>query len=314
MHASFPPLQRSRAAARGRPRFAAMAVLVSLASCVDASGSVTGGNEAGSPLDATSAPDAGPAPAPLPAKAAGKQFDTGFTAGCPELMVRAGDFCIDRFEAFVVELRDGREIPHPHSLPPKGKMLRAKVAYNEFPQSSITMPDAEQACFNAGKRLCTLAEWVKACSGTGSFKYPYGNVETARKCNTRKAYILSELHGSNPRGWGDAMKDPMLNYVPGFLSRSGLYPECVSTYGAYDMVGNLHEWVSTLVDEQTAARPVIGKRDPRWKVVPGNGIFVGGFYSSGNQNGEGCRYMTTVHGPDQDDYSVGFRCCRDAGE
>jgi formylglycine-generating enzyme required for sulfatase activity len=285
-----------------------MAVLASSISCVDASGNV-GGSDPGTASDVTTAQRIAPLVTPAP-KPSGKLFETGFTVGCPELMVRAGDFCIDRFEAYVVELRDGREIPHPPSLSPKGKRLKAKVAYNEFPQSAITLYDAEQACFNAGKRLCALDEWLKACRGVEGFKYPYGNSEE-KKCNTRKGHILSELHGADPRNWG-GMKDPMLNYIPGFLSRTGLYPECVSSYGAYDLVGNLHEWVSTLVDDRIASRKVLGKADPRFKTVPGNGIFMGGFFSSGNQNGEGCSYMTTVHGPNQDDYSVGFRCCKGA--
>jgi hypothetical protein len=288
-----------------------MAVLAGgiMTSCVDSSGTVGGGEGAGTADDVASALRIS---SHAPPKSEAKRFELGFTVGCPELMVRAGSYCIDRFEAYVVEIRDGKEIPHTHSLKPDGKKLKAKVAYNVFPQSAINQFQASEACENAGKRLCTLQEWISACSGVENFKYPYGNNEQRKKCNTRKGHLMTELHGSDPKKWGNGMNDPLLNFIPGFFSRTGNYPECVSSYGAYDMVGNLHEWVSTLVGKEAAPMKVIGKANPVFKTVPGNGIFVGGFFSSANQNGEGCYYMTTVHGPDQDDYSVGFRCCSDA--
>jgi len=44
----------------------------------------------------------------------------------------------------------------------------------------------------------------------------------------------------------------------------------------------------------------------------GNGVFMGGFYSTSNQQGQGCGYITIAHGPRYHDYSTGFRCCADA--
>jgi hypothetical protein len=307
-------LLRDRNISARAARFASMAVLAAgiMASCVDSSGTVGAGEGAGSASDVSSALRIQSVVAPPKPITDSKKFELGFTVGCPDLMVRAGNYCIDRFEAYVVELKGGQEVPHPHSLPPKGKTLKAKVAYNAFPQSAINQFQAKEACENAGKRLCTLHEWISACAGVENFKYPYGNVEQKKKCNTRKSHLVTELHGNDPKKWGNGMNDPLLNFIPGFLSRTGLHPECVSSFGAEDMVGNLHEWVSTLVGKGVGSRKVTGKTNPIFKTVPGNGIFMGGFYSTANENGEGCHYMTTVHGPDQDDYSVGFRCCSDA--
>jgi formylglycine-generating enzyme required for sulfatase activity len=84
------------------------------------------------------------------------------------------------------------------------------------------------------------------------------------------------------------MNDPRINQLPGSLARTGAYGRCRSAWGAFDMVGNLHEWVA----------------DAR-------GRFRGGFYADGETNGRGCWYVTTAHHPGYHDYSTGFRCCGD---
>ncbi|MFH0884435.1 MAG: SUMF1/EgtB/PvdO family nonheme iron enzyme [Candidatus Micrarchaeota archaeon] len=254
-----------------------------------------------------------------PPQRADSAYTTGFVIGCPDWMVRVfnepRDYCIDRFEAHLVEIRGGVETVHPSSVspPPLGRFI-AKSLPGVLPQSSVNRKIAENACWNAGKRLCTIREWIRSCSGVHTFIYPYGDREVPGMCNTRKPHILSELHGSNPRAWGDGMNDPLLNMVKGYLAKTGQYTGCVSTYGTYDQVGNLHEWVSDLVDEKIAAsRPRLGPAaNNPFKSVPGNGIFMGGFFSTANENGSGCSYMTTVHFQEQRDYSIGFRCCKDA--
>jgi hypothetical protein len=75
-------------------------------------------------------------------------------------------------------------------------------------------------------------------------------------------------------------------------------------------VGNLHEWVSDTVDaefvEKLEAEDVERKSQP-WK--EGNGVFMGGFFSTADQHGPGCTFTTIAHEPRYHDYSVGFRCC-----
>jgi formylglycine-generating enzyme required for sulfatase activity len=84
------------------------------------------------------------------------------------------------------------------------------------------------------------------------------------------------------------MNDPGINQQPGTLARSGEFSECVSADGAYDLHGNLHEWVADA-----------------------DGTFRGGFYADAAINGEGCSYTTTAHSRSYHDYSTGFRCCAD---
>lgn len=256
--------------------------------------------------------------APKPSAAPKERADAhmrGETRGCPEWMVRVtyspNDFCIDRFEAYVVRIQGEREVPHPSSVRPTTLLLRARVSPGVFPQSSIDRPQAEAACKNAGKRLCTLREWKKACRGAEAYTYPYGNDEERGKCNTRKSHLPTYFFGPDARTWD--MDDPLLNRVPGFLAKTGTHPECMSSYGVFDMVGNLHEWVSTPVDaSMIASRPKDKVEGSRFSIVPGNGVFMGGFFSNSDENGPGCHYWTIAHPPSHHDYSTGFRCCRDA--
>ncbi len=250
-------------------------------------------------------------------------FSRGYIQGCKDCMVRVDDYCIDRFEDSVIPIvqRNGILVPetspHPYGVATGSDptlILKASVAPNSFPQSGISQIQADMACKNAGKRLCTLREWVKACVGPDNLTYPYGDSEQSGSldtkdnktwidgaCNTRRLYLLDRISGDDPSKWTmEDMTNPILTMV-GTLAKSpssslsGAYLSCTNQFGAYNMVGNLHEWVSGLLEK-------------------GNAPLAGGFFGSGNQNGQGCYYLTKAHPPAHYDYSTGFRCCMDAGD
>ena len=229
----------------------------------------------------------------------------------------SGAFCIDRYESSYVDRASGLALsPHYHPTraqtsasyeryrrrasndslavpdPPAFQLERdpepeARSLPGVIPQGYISQDIAERACRAAGKRLCSLAEWVRACRGEQNRKYPYGEHYREGVCNVfREAHPAAKLHGDASR----EHLDPRLGLVQGergpLLRRTGETPECRSVWGAdgvFDMVGNLDEWVA-------------------------DGGFVGGFFSRGTR--EGCDARGATHPGYYFDYSLGGRCCR----
>ncbi|MEO8905194.1 MAG: SUMF1/EgtB/PvdO family nonheme iron enzyme [Polyangiaceae bacterium] len=215
---------------------------------------------------------------------------------CPAGMVRVANYCIDRYEAYVVELdENGNESEHSPYTPVDGRRVRAKVAAGVVPQGYISQVQALQACQSAGKRLCTAPEFSLACRGPGaSATYPYGGTQhRPGKCNEGKGSAVPMVFGQQAVYGVQVMNDPRLNRWAGGLAKTGAYAESVSPFGVYDLVGNLHEWGA--------------------EVAPnGHGDFRGGYYGDAELNGRGCDYVTTAHAAVYHDYSTGFRCCADA--
>lgn len=231
-------------------------------------------------------------------------------------MARVGRSCIDRWEAHLVVVNSGAAIRHsPYERPEEGVRYEARSEANQVPQAYINRNEAKAACEAAGKRLCNLAEWYQGCRGPRGFMYPYGAQMTRGLCNASKPHLLSRMHGNKPGNWkyDEHFNDPKLNQEPGFLARTGEYDRCVSGYGIFDMVGNLHEWISDPVgpalENQIPLRDDIRKKLEK---NAGNAIFMGGFYSTTSEHGRGCAFVTIGHGRDYHDYSTGFRCCKTA--
>jgi hypothetical protein len=159
-----------------------------------------------------------------------------------------------------------------------------------LPAAFVTWFQAEEACANAGKRLPTNAEWQVAANGTPD-PGPDDHVTT---CTT-----------DNPDG----------TTLTG--SRSG----CVSARGAFDMVGNVAEWVADWIPRSTTCTGwgafsdddmcVAGANDS----VPGPGVEAGpgallrgGFFRLENASGP-LSVIGTVS-PIRSQSFFGFRCAR----
>ena len=156
------------------------------------------------------------------------------------------------------------------------------------PQGYIDGVTAQRACRAAGKRLCTDAEWLRACQGAAGQTFPYGAARQDGVCNDARAqHPAVQLFPDDPNPF-DRIQHPCINQLADGLATTGEHAGCVSADGAFDMMGNLHEWTA----------------DPE-------GTFRGGFYVDTVRNGPGCRYRTGAHGRGHWDYSTGFRCCAD---
>jgi formylglycine-generating enzyme len=209
----------------------------------------------------------------------------------PGMSLVGDEFCIDRYEgSLVLVTPEGDKAFSPYEMV-KGQKVRAVSRANVTPQAYISRNEADGACKASHKRLCQESEWVQACEGKRPTAFPYGDDRRAGYCNDEvQASPLAKLYpdvGTDAYTF-EPMNDPRLNQVPGTVARTGRFAHCRSSYGAYDMVGNVHEWVD----------------DP-------GGTFLGGYYLDTHINGDGCHYKTVAHDADYHDYSTGFRCCAD---
>jgi sulfatase modifying factor 1 len=215
--------------------------------------------------------------------------------GCPPgMLVINNAYCIDQYEAMLVGL-DASNNPFswsPYSNPGTQKTKALSVA-NKVPQGYINKTQAKAACLNAGKRLCSASEWMRACRGPQSFTYPYGNVRQPGVCNDARAqHPAVEYFGPSEPNPFSKIDHPCINQLPNSLDRTGENTGCESVDQPFDMMGNLHEWIED-------------------KTANGRGIFKGGYYVDTKINGNGCLYQTTAHVESHWDYSTGFRCCAD---
>jgi hypothetical protein len=246
-------------------------VLVALVGCGD-DAAATSDAALDANADATEPDAAGPCPANM-----------------AEVTTSTASFCIDRYEGALEEqAADGTWSPASPYLVVGTRTVRAVPAAGITPQGYISGAEAQAACMASGKRLCTTSEWLAACRGAMNTVYPYGSTHIAGACND--AYSGSPVvnYFGTSTGVFDSthMNDPGINQQPDSVAKGGQYTQCVSSYGVFDLHGNLHEWVD----------------DPA-------GTFRGGFYADGSLNGPGCTYATTAHNFTYHDYSTGFRCC-----
>lgn len=126
-------------------------------------------------------------------------------AELPALRKHLDAFCIDRYEA-------------------------PNVA-GSVPTTAISWEAAERACDDAGRRLCTEAEWEYACKGRQGRAFPYGGEARAGVCN---------LGESAPKRAAGASRD------------------CRSQFGVYDLAGNVAEWTASQFPGSMADKIVKG--------------------------------------------------------
>ena len=156
---------------------------------------------------------------------------------------------------------------------------------SEIPSAHITWFQAQEACANAGKRLPTSAEWQGGANGTPDPGPDNGTAD----CNTAS---------------------------DGSATLTGARTSCVSARGAFDMVGNLAEWVADWVPQSTMC--------PGWASFSNDDMCLAGASTTQNSPGALVRggAFASLGGPHAGPLAVrdfppfrmtsfiGFRCAR----
>jgi uncharacterized caspase-like protein len=125
---------------------------------------------------------------------------------CSADMVRIdGLFCIDRYE-------------YPNKA-------------GGEPLVEVSFEEAQEMCAKAGKRMCTLGEWTRACKGDVDWPYPYGPKYNPGQCNDNRSGRKSKV-------------------------RSAEFENCRSREGVYDLSGNVFEWA--LLGKDAAEQAIAG--------------------------------------------------------
>ena len=194
-----------------------------------------------STLTVTPSPTLTPTPAPEIITETGAEmvfvkegvFLMGSDAGSPDEQpahsARISSFYIDKYE---VTNQDYKACVEDLVCDlPRNTHFYVSPVYRNHPAVFISWDMANAYCTWRGARLPTEAEWEKAARGTDSYNYPWGitfQSNASNYCDQACTYPWSDR-------WNDGYT---------MTSPVGNFPEGVSPYGAYDMAGNVSEWVA----------------------------------------------------------------------
>ncbi len=144
----------------------------------------------------------------------------------------------------------------------------------EYPNQADSLPlinkswiEAQKLCYLQKKRLCYAEEWVQACVGLDSTLYPYGNHYDDKKCNAAGTQASQ-------------------------IAPAGIFFNCQSSFGIYDLSGNAWEWVTDWSNFEKKRR-----------LLKGGGASAGEIASRCSHLGSSAPHQTTP--------TIGFRCCQD---
>jgi formylglycine-generating enzyme len=207
----------------------------------------------------------------------------------PRHDVLVDTFFIDQFEVTHGRYLEfvnatGHRIPQHSKNPTRNLWQGGTIAGSlaDRPVINVDWFDAEAYCTWAGKRLPTEAEWEKAAKGTTDRRFPWGNVEPT---NTHVNF--------NQRWIGEKTLMPVGSYESG-----------KSPFGAYDMAGNVWEWVNDWYDARYYEKSP--PKNPRGPETGAKKVLRG----AGWQNETPTLRIFTRAGSDPTirNESTGFRC------
>ncbi len=214
---------------------------------------------------------------------AGK-FDMGSGSGDagPVHGVALGQFLIDKVEVsnarYQACVDAGSCSLHPRASFTHGSYA-TDAAFAEFPVVNVTWDQATDLCQFEGKRLPTEAEWEYAATGGDGRRFP----------------------------WGNDFDSSLVPVSASDTLAGGSFPGGASPFGAYDMAGNVLEWVSDWY--KTDFYAVSPSDNPTGPDSGNQKVLRGGSFGAA----DGALYLTTrrfARNPGGADVDIGFRCAR----
>jgi formylglycine-generating enzyme required for sulfatase activity len=164
---------------------------------------------------------------------------------------------------------------------------------DDQPRICIDWHDSQAHCESRGARLPTEAEWEYAARGPDGSVYPWGNTFDGSRLNFCDTNCL---HGHSDK----SADDGYANTAP-----VGTYPGGASWVGAYDLSGNVWEWVN---DWYAASYPAEAQVNP---TGPGSGelrVMRGGSWGDALDFARAAERGRDTPGGRSD--GIGFRCAR----
>lgn len=240
-------------------------------------------------------PPLGPERAPTPARDEPSDAvpDPHSSAVCPEGMLLVEGTTCGEARRSCAERAPGDRSRCVRYLPAecrRGLSLRFCVDRDEYPNIEgmlpavmVTFEQAESACSEEDKRLCTETEWAFACEGPKGLAFPYGDEHDGAACNVGKPVEAVRADAL----WEARDVEAVVERVDGRVP-TGVTKRCTSPFGVRDLVGNVEEWVRSDTPGIEAA-------------------LRGGEYTSEPT----CRSVRKTGQVAFRQFHTGFRCCRD---
>lgn len=126
----------------------------------------------------------------------------------------------------------------------KDDQFTVQAGYENHPATNVTWFGAQAYCQYYGGRLPTDHEWEKAARGTQGLAYPWGNEISEENANYYASRDpFEEYHGRI----GDTTP---VGFYNGNTYEDYETVNSTSPYGAYDMSGNVEEWVGNVYENQ----------------------------------------------------------------